>query len=134
MPDLVNHPPHYESGKYECIDVMQEAIGSQATKDFCLCNAFKYVYRCNHKHSSPVEDVKKAIWYLNKYIELEGSDEMIKWEFDAKKYDENSIYALGNELSDLLLKFFPNNKDFRINIKVDDLSPVDIHFKNPEVE
>lgn len=69
--DLVNHPSHYETGKYECIEVMQEAIGLEDVKGFCLCNAFKYIYRCCRKHKSPLEDVKKAIWYLNKFVELE---------------------------------------------------------------
>lgn len=72
--DNVNHPKHYESGKYECIDVMQEAIGFEDTKGFCLCNAFKYIYRCTKKHTSPVEDVKKAIWYLEKFLQLEGEE------------------------------------------------------------
>lgn len=70
-PDNVNHPKHYETGKYECIDVMGEALGIENQKGFCLCNAFKYLYRCTKKHDSPIEDVKKAIWYLRKYLELE---------------------------------------------------------------
>jgi hypothetical protein len=70
--DVVNHPHHYETGKFECIDVMCEAIGLEDTKGFCLCNAFKYIYRCTKKHNTPVEDVKKAVWYLNKFLELEG--------------------------------------------------------------
>lgn len=70
--DAVNHPAHYETGKFECIDVMTEAIGLEDTKGFCLCNAFKYIYRCTKKHETPVEDVKKAVWYLNKFLELEG--------------------------------------------------------------
>lgn len=70
--DNVNHPKHYESGKYECIDVMAEAIGMEDTKGFCLCNAFKYIYRCTKKHTTPNEDVKKAIWYLKKFLELDG--------------------------------------------------------------
>ena len=74
MPDNVNHPKHYESGKFECIDVMCEAIGLEDTKGFCLCNAFKYIYRCTKKHKTPTEDVKKAIWYLNKFLELEGEN------------------------------------------------------------
>lgn len=73
-PDNVNHPAHYETGKYECIDVMGEALGIENQKGFCLCNAFKYLYRCTKKHSSPVEDVKKAVWYLNKFLELEGEE------------------------------------------------------------
>ena len=45
MPDMVNHPPHYEVGKYECIDVMTEIFGREAVMHFCECNAFKYVWR-----------------------------------------------------------------------------------------
>lgn len=70
--DAVNHPKYYATGKYECIDVMCEAIGLEYTKGFCLCNAFKYVYRCTKKHADTTSDVEKAIWYLNKFLELEG--------------------------------------------------------------
>lgn len=73
--DNVNHPKHYETGKFECIEVMQEAIGVEATKGFCLCNAFKYIYRCKSKHESPVEDIKKAIWYLENFLEIEKREE-----------------------------------------------------------
>ena len=68
--DMVNHPSHYETGRFECIDVMVETQGVEAVKDFCICNAFKYLYR--HKNKNGNEDVKKAIWYLNKFMELEG--------------------------------------------------------------
>lgn len=70
--DVVNHPSHYETGKFECIDVMLETQGLEATKNFCVCNAFKYIYR--HKLKNGDEDIKKAIWYLNKYLELEDDD------------------------------------------------------------
>ncbi len=68
MPDVVNHPSHYESGQFECIEVMLETQGKGAVMDFCLCNAFKYLYR--HKRKNGIEDVKKARWYIDKYIEL----------------------------------------------------------------
>ena len=64
----VNHPSHYCTGKYECIDVMLETQGIEATKNFCLCNAFKYLYR--HDGKNGLEDIKKAKWYIDKYIEL----------------------------------------------------------------
>lgn len=48
--DNVNHPSHYETGKYECIDVMTEVFGADVAKDFCIGNVFKYVYR--HKRKS----------------------------------------------------------------------------------
>ena len=66
--DVVNYPSHYMTGKFECIEVMQEALGVDAVKNFCLCNAFKYIYRHNRKNG--LEDIKKAQWYINKYIEL----------------------------------------------------------------
>ena len=74
MDDVVNHPAHYETGKFECIDVMLETQGKEAVLNFCICNAFKYLYRCRKKNG--LEDIKKANWYLNKYIELEESDEI----------------------------------------------------------
>lgn len=67
--DMVNNPPHYTSGKFECIEVMEDALGKEAVMNFCICNAFKYIFR--HKKKNGVEDVQKAKWYLNKYIELE---------------------------------------------------------------
>ena len=71
--EAVNHPSHYNQGKFECIDVMLETFGREATKNFCLLNAFKYVWRTGEKNGK--EDIEKAIWYLNKYLELgKGED------------------------------------------------------------
>ena len=70
--DSINHPGHYETGKFECIDVMLETQGAEAVKNFCICNAFKYLYR--HKRKKGIDDIKKADWYLKKYIELEEAE------------------------------------------------------------
>lgn len=87
MNDNVYHPVHYETGNFECIDVMIETQGNYATAQFCICNAFKYIYR--HRNKNHYEDVKKAIWYLNKYLELmEIVDEEINR--DIKKLEESS--------------------------------------------
>lgn len=66
--DMVNSPPHYINGGIECIDAMIASQGTTAVKDFCLCNAFKYIWRTKNKNG--IEDIDKAIWYLNKYKEL----------------------------------------------------------------
>lgn len=71
--DNVNHPSHYETGKFECFDVMLEALGEEVVKGFCIGNAFKYIYR--HRRKNGVEDIKKAIWYLNKVVGLEEGDQ-----------------------------------------------------------
>lgn len=73
--DPVNHPSHYTQGSIECIDVITSALGKEAVAEFCLANSLKYIFRCKHK-GSQVTDVKKAIWYLNKWLELvDGHDE-----------------------------------------------------------
>lgn len=71
-PDLVNHPSHYETGKFECIDVMEEALGRDVVKGFCIGNSFKYLYRAKRKNG--LEDLKKAQWYLNRVISMEDED------------------------------------------------------------
>ena len=68
MSDPVNHPAHYETGKYQCIDVMIEVFGVEAVAGFCKCNAFKYLWRTDRKGGR--EDIEKAVWYLKKYLEL----------------------------------------------------------------
>ncbi len=66
--DNINHPKHYELDKIECIDAMEMTQGRGTVMSFCLCNAFKYLWRHNRKNG--LEDIKKAKWYLDKYIEL----------------------------------------------------------------
>ena len=73
--DEINHPDRYAGGKFECIEVMADVFGEEAVKHFCLLNAFKYIWRQEKKGG--VEDVKKAVWYLNKYIELSDSHENV---------------------------------------------------------
>ncbi len=68
--DVVNHPSHYTQGGVECIDAMESAFGAEQLAAYCKIAAFKYIWRCEYKNG--LEDVKKAVWYLNKYIELKG--------------------------------------------------------------
>lgn len=69
MSDNVNHPAHYETNGIECFDAIVASQGVCAAEDFCVCNAMKYIWR--HRNKNGLEDIRKAIWYLNKYIELE---------------------------------------------------------------
>ena len=68
--DPVNRPVHYTHGQFECIDVMVDIFGKEVVQHFCLLNAFKYVWRTNYKNG--IEDIKKAMRYLEMYLELEG--------------------------------------------------------------
>ena len=60
--ELVNHPNHYNQGKIEVIDAIQDW-----GLDFIEGNVVKYVARSRHK-SSRVGDLKKARWYLDYLI------------------------------------------------------------------
>ena len=71
----VDHPAHYVDGGYECIEVMKSIFGENEVKIFCKLNAFKYLWRCNHKHADPGEDIEKAGWYLHEYTSLWRKDE-----------------------------------------------------------
>lgn len=67
--DNVNSPAHYSgSCSMECIDVMNAVFGDETVAAFCLCNAFKYLWRFKAKNGE--EDVKKAEWYLNRFGKL----------------------------------------------------------------
>ena len=74
--DNVNHPAHYTSGGIECIDGMVAAFGREYVMHYCLCNAFKYIWRCEHK-GKRAEDIQKAVWYLNKWQSLAEKEAMI---------------------------------------------------------
>ena len=63
--DNVNHPKHYNDGKIEVIDFIEDKkLG------FCLGNAIKYICRAGKKDKNKeVEDIQKSIWYLHRYLE-----------------------------------------------------------------
>lgn len=67
--DVVNNPSHY-IGKHECIDVMEQQFGIESVRTFCKLNAFKYIFR-SEKKENEVEDIKKADWYLKKWLSYE---------------------------------------------------------------
>ena len=60
--EAVNHPQHYNTGKHEVIDVIEDWKLS-----FNLGNTVKYIARHEHKEK-PVEDLLKAWWYLTREI------------------------------------------------------------------
>ena len=95
MEDMVNHPSHYETDGVQCIDAMVAAQGADAVKEFCVCNAFKYIWRFRHKNG--IEDVKKAIWYLDKRIELEDVDFIQEVGKKVKKESNLTTAAHHNE-------------------------------------
>lgn len=63
-PDMVNHPPHYQSDNgIECIDAIRAALGREGFIAYCRGNAIKYLWRDKVNN---VEDRNKAAWYINR--------------------------------------------------------------------
>jgi len=61
--DMVNDPPHYKSGGIETIDFIESK-----ELNYRLGNVIKYITRADRKGSRQ-EDLKKALWYLQREIE-----------------------------------------------------------------
>ena len=60
--DVINHPSHYTRGKIEVIDFIEDQ-----QLPYHLGNVIKYIARAGHK-GDKLEDLKKARWYLDRYI------------------------------------------------------------------
>lgn len=59
----VNHPKHYNMGKYEVIDIIEDW-----NLDFNEGNVLKYMLRAKYKQNE-LEDLEKAQWYLTRLID-----------------------------------------------------------------
>lgn len=68
--DAVNHPSHYTDGRIEVIDYIEDKeLG------YHLGNAVKYISRAGKKDPAKyIEDLKKAVWYLNREIGRETKE------------------------------------------------------------
>ena len=63
--DNVNHPSHYTDGNIEVMDFIEDK-----QLNFTRGNVIKYVSRAGKKDpNKELEDLKKAMWYLNREIE-----------------------------------------------------------------
>lgn len=63
--EKVNHPEHYNKGKIEVIDYIEDQ-----DMNFNLGNAIKYISRAGLKNkSTTIEDLEKAKWYIQREID-----------------------------------------------------------------
>ena len=69
-------PNHYKSCSIECIDAMILAFGADSVAEFCLINAFKYIWR--YKDKNGITDIQKAEWYIGMSAELNGDMKKIE--------------------------------------------------------
>lgn len=74
--NAVDHPPHYTNRKMEAIDIIEMVIEVEKNPKvaYNLSNVLKYILRFRDK-GRPVEDLEKAMWYLNRvkeHVKKEG--------------------------------------------------------------
>lgn len=99
--DMVNRPAHYaDSCSMECIDAMVIAFGASEVISHCKITAFKYLWR--HRHKGGEEDVRKALWYLDKAKAM-MAEEHLDWVDDQ-------IHALIEQAKKSLAEYGGNEK------------------------
>jgi hypothetical protein len=65
--DPVNSPSHYNSGGIEAITAIEASMAPEAYAGYLKGNIMKYLWRYEKK-AKPIEDLKKARWYLDRLI------------------------------------------------------------------
>ena len=63
--DNVNSPAHYRQGGIECVEAIKASMSQEGFRDYLKGNVMKYIWRYKHKGKA-IEDIEKAIWYLNR--------------------------------------------------------------------
>lgn len=117
-PSMVNHPSHY-SGSIEAIDAIAAATaGLTGVEAFDTGNALKYLWRWKRKNG--VEDLNKAVWYIQHLIKyLEGAEaetkiEAIETQSSLKEYLTMTVNTDGDKIiTDIPItdQFYMNSAD-----------------------
>ena len=79
MADNVNNPLHYNKGEIETIDYIIDVLGKYEAVSYCQGNVIKYTGARLFNKGNPIEDAKKARWYLDKMIKLLEETKGINW-------------------------------------------------------
>lgn len=86
---MVSHPSHYQSKSgLEVIDIIEAFTeGLEGIEAVDTANAIKYI--CRWKDKNGVQDLEKAIWYIQHLIDhLNKEDEQKRVELTLEKYRE----------------------------------------------
>lgn len=132
MNDPVNHPSHYETNGIECFDAIVASQGVEAAKEFCVCNAAKYIWR--HRRKNGVEDIEKAVWYLKKYLELVDKEDKEVKSYEPSLCDFLINYSYGRNRDGSLVPISQIVKN--LELKLEFFKKIekdgDIDYNSPE--
>ena len=103
-PEMIN-PDHYKNEtSLECIEAMEILFGKSFTVDFCVGNAWKYIWRWKNKGGQT--DLHKATWYIDRaykildgWIGYNGDEAKIRETLKSMEeyIDRYKIGEIGNE-------------------------------------
>ena len=77
--DMVNSPAHYADSGIETIDYIIDVLGEYEAISYCHGNVIKYTGSRLFKKGNPIQDAEKAVWYLNKMIDLLKKTKGVNW-------------------------------------------------------
>ena len=85
--DPVNHPAHYNFGKFEILEVILEVVkGLPPDEAYLVGQIIKYIGGRYRRKEKPIQDVKKAQFYMDKLVEVvESNGDFIV--VDGEEYD-----------------------------------------------
>jgi hypothetical protein len=64
----VENPDHYNTGSIEAIEAIKASMPPEQFFGYLKGNVMKYLWRYDYKEK-PIEDLRKADWYLNRLID-----------------------------------------------------------------
>lgn len=97
--DVVNHPSHYT--RFKGIEVIQ--LTEQL--NFCKGNAIKYIARAGAKDvSKEIEDLKKAIWYIEREIQrIQGEEPEPAKPYVSPQHPSTGGFYVGDKFDHILV-------------------------------
>lgn len=94
MKDAIN-PAHYQRDGMECIDAIAAAVQNlSGIEAYCTGAAIKYLWRWDEKGG--VEDLRKALWYINYTADQREQDDMYR-EIQETTDRLNMLAAMNND-------------------------------------
>lgn len=141
---MVSHPDHYQGKNgMEVIDVIEAFTANlQGIEAVCTANAIKYI--CRWKNKNGIQDLEKAIWYIQHIIDRLKSEQPVKYEdFELKEpmifYTPEEVYEQFKRLYPQLMsdktKWFtlPDEVNtIRVWVNGEDGDAVDFFYKNDD--
>lgn len=77
--DPVNSPDHYTAGSIETIEYIEDVLGKYHAIHHCHGTVLKYLGSRLWNKNNPLQDAKKARWYLDRMIKNMEETKGVNW-------------------------------------------------------